>query len=147
MKTEISAAQLDHDVVGGQRRRALGLADALGVILQPAQQRGAQARFVRAAVRRRDGVAIGMDEAVLAGEPGDRPFDRAMLARFLDLAGEGLVDDQLLALDVGGEIILQAAREVKRRLRRALCRRRGARARNASGSRRRRTDRPSSAPS
>ena len=54
-----------HHVVGRQRARALGLADALGVILQAAQQGAAQTRFVRAAVGGRDRVAIGMDEAVL----------------------------------------------------------------------------------
>ena len=57
-----------------------------------------------------------MDEAVLAGDPGDRPFDRAVLAVLLDLAGEDLVDDQLLPLDVGGEIVLQAAGEMEDRL-------------------------------
>ena len=105
-----------HHVVGGERRGALRLADALGVVLQAAQQRGAQARFVGAAVRRRDGVAVGMDEAVLDRGPGDRPFDRAVLAVLLDLAGEGLVDDQFLTFDVGGEIVLQAAREMEGRL-------------------------------
>ena len=56
-----------HHVFAGDRRRALGLADPLGVILEAAQQRRAQARLMRAAVRGRDGVAIGMDEAVVVG--------------------------------------------------------------------------------
>ena len=116
MNSESSAAQPRHHVVGGERRGALRLADALGVVLEAAQQRGAQARFVSAAVRRRDGVAVGMDEAVLDGGPGDRPFDRAVLAVLLDLAGEGLVDDQFLPLDVGGEIVLQAAGKMEGRL-------------------------------
>ena len=137
-----------HHVVGGQRAGALGLADALGVILQGAQQRGAQARLVRAAVGRRDRVAIGMDEAVLGGEPGDRPFDRAVLARLLDLAGEDLIDDERLALDVGGEIVLEAAGKVEDRLGRDFrASREQRRARSASGFRRRRTDRPWSASS
>ena len=61
-----------------------------------------------------------MDEAVLGGEPGDRPFDRAVLAGLLDLAEERLIDDRRLALDVGGQIILQAAGEMERRLGRDL---------------------------
>ena len=46
------AAGADHDVFAGHGRDALFLADARGVILQAAQQRGAQAGFMRAAVRR-----------------------------------------------------------------------------------------------
>ena len=120
MNTEISAAQPDITSSVVSARGALGLADALGVVLERAQQRNAQARLVRAAVGRRDRVAIGMDEAVLAGEPGHRPFDRAVLAGLLDLAEERLLDDRLLALDVGGEIILQAAGEMEHRLGRDL---------------------------
>jgi hypothetical protein len=55
-----------HHVVGGHLRHALGLADALGVVAQAAQQRDAQALLVRAALRGRDRVAIGGGEAVLA---------------------------------------------------------------------------------
>ena len=75
------AAGAGHHVVAGDGRRALVLADALGVILEAAQQRRAQAGFVRAAVRRRDGVAVGVEEAVGVGGPGDRPFDRAVARR------------------------------------------------------------------
>ena len=39
------AAGADHDVFAGDRRGALALADALGVVLQAAEQRGAQARI------------------------------------------------------------------------------------------------------
>ena len=38
------AAGADHHVFAGDRRGALALADALGVVLQAAEQRGAQAR-------------------------------------------------------------------------------------------------------
>ena len=70
-------------------RGALGLADALGMVLQAAQQRDAQALLMRAAFGRRDGVAVGVDEAVIhAAQPGDRPFERAVAAGLLDLAGE-----------------------------------------------------------
>ena len=82
-----------HDVVGGERGGALRLANSLGVILQSAQQGGAQAGLVRAPVRGRDRVAIGMDETVRPREPRDRPFDGAVLALLLDPSGEGLVGD------------------------------------------------------
>ena len=106
---------IGHHVVGGQRARALGLAEALGVILEAAQQRAAQARFMGAAVGRGNRVAVGMDEAVLDSRPRDRPFDRAVLAFLFHLAGEGLVDHQFLTLDVGGEVILQAPGEAEDR--------------------------------
>ena len=67
-------AGADHHVVGGDRGGALALADALGVILEPAGERGAQAGFVGAAVGRRDGVAVGVEEAVGVGGPGHRPL-------------------------------------------------------------------------
>ena len=47
-----------HHVVRGDEGGALALADALGVILQSARERGAQAGFVCAAIGRRDGVAV-----------------------------------------------------------------------------------------
>ena len=94
-----------HDVVGRQRGRALALADAVRMVLETAQQGGAEARFMRAAVGRRDRVAIRMNEPVSAREPGDRPFDRAVLARLVDSAGEDLVGYEFLTLDVGGEIV------------------------------------------
>ena len=68
---------------------------------------------MRAAVGGRDRVAIGMHEAVLEAEPAQRPFDGAVLAGLLHFADERGVDHRLLALDVGGEIILQAAGEVE----------------------------------
>ena len=55
---------------------------------------------MRAAIGRRDRVAIGMDETIVVGEPGDRPFERAMAAGSFNLAGEDLVGDEILALDV-----------------------------------------------
>ena len=72
--------------------------------------------FVGSAIGRRNGVAIGVDEAVLARQPGDRPFERAVTAGLGDLAEERLIDDQLLALDVEGEKILQAAGKAEHRL-------------------------------
>ena len=71
-----------------------------------------------AAVRRRDRVAIGMNEAVVFGEPGDRPFERAVAALAADLAGKSFGGDAILLLDFAGEIIGEAAGEAECRLRR-----------------------------
>src|SRR5271166_4796268 len=90
------------------------------MILQPTQQSAAQARLVGAAVRRRDGVAVGMDEAVCGGEPRDRPLDRAVSSRSRDPAGEDLIGDEGLALDVRGKVVLEASGKMKHRLRRRL---------------------------
>ena len=100
-------------VLAGQDRGALGLADALGMVLQTAQKGGAQPCLMRAAVGGGDRVAIGMDEAVVLHEPGDRPFERAMPARLLDPAGKALFDDEGFALDILGEIVLKAAGKVE----------------------------------
>ncbi len=45
MKTEIMAAQPSMTSSAGQLGGALGLANAIGMILEPAQERGAEARF------------------------------------------------------------------------------------------------------
>ena len=84
------AAGAGHHVFGGDGRGALFLADARGVILQAAQQRGAQARFMGAAVGGGDGVAVGIEEAVGVGGPGHRPLHRAMPADLADGAGENI---------------------------------------------------------
>ena len=56
---------------------------------------------MRAAFAGRDGVAVGIDEAV-AAEPGYRPFERTVAALFLALAGEDVVFDVVDGdLDVG----------------------------------------------
>ena len=68
--------QLDavEDVVGGDVLGLL-LADQLAERADALGQRGAQARFVGAAVGGRDGVAIIAFDAALAPQrPGDRPF-------------------------------------------------------------------------
>ena len=57
----------NHHVLAGDRGRALALADAFGVVLEATQQRRAHARFMRAAVRGRDGVAVLVEEAVGVG--------------------------------------------------------------------------------
>ena len=70
-----------HDVVGGDDGGAL-VAGQVGVGLEAAEQHVAEPRLVRAALGRRDRVAVGADKTV-AGEPGDRPFDRAVAALML----------------------------------------------------------------
>ncbi len=67
-----------HDVFRRDRGAALALSDALGVILQAAQQCTAHARFVRAAIRRRHRVAVGGEKAVSIRRPCHRPFAAAM---------------------------------------------------------------------
>ena len=67
MNTESMAAQVAMTSSAVTAAGALGLADALGVVAQAAQQRDAQAGLVRAALGRGDGVAVGVDEAVLDG--------------------------------------------------------------------------------
>ena len=106
----------DHDVVRRQYGGAFGLADAFGMVLQSAQDRCAQSSLVGASVRGRDGVAIGMDEAVVLGEPRHRPFERAVAAGLLHLPGKHLVGDERLAADLLGQIVLEAAGEVEHRL-------------------------------
>ena len=109
-------AGADHDVVRGDRGGALALADALGVILQPAGQRRAQAGFVGAAVGRRNGVAIGVEKAVGVGGPGHRPLRRAVRAGLSRAAGENLGMHQRRAGERLRQIILEPVGEMKRRL-------------------------------
>ena len=118
MKTESMEAQvaITSSVVTAAMRFCL--VDALGVLAQAAQQRDAQAVLVRAAFGRRHRVAVRGREPVLVRHPGDRPFQRAVAAGLGDLAGEDLVGDQLLALDVVEQVVLQAVRELEGRFRR-----------------------------
>ena len=69
-------------------RGALFLSDTRGVIFQPAQQRRTQAGFVRAAVRRRDRVAVRVEEPVSVGGPGHRPFAPRRAAGLAGCTGE-----------------------------------------------------------
>src|SRR5687767_15128736 len=75
---------------------------------------------MRAAIGRRNGVAVGRDEAVFAAEPGDGPFDRAMAAGLRHLAGEYLIRDARPAFQTLFEKILEAAGEMQHRLFRRL---------------------------
>ncbi len=79
------------------------------MVAQGPQQRHAQTLLMRAAIRRGNGVAVGRAEPVLAGgEPGHGPFQRAV-AIATGLAGEDAIGNRVLALDVAGEIVAQAA--------------------------------------
>ena len=71
---------------------------------------------MRAAVLRRDRVAVGRHEPVRVRHPRDRPFDRAVAAGLADLAGENVGMDQRRAVQRGGEEVDQAALEVERLL-------------------------------
>ena len=96
---------------------ALAVAGELGIALQAAHQRAAEARFVRAALGRRHGVAVGADEAFLVVRPPHRPFDLAAgraVGLALGLAGEGLRHDGRPLADLRDQVVLQAAGEVER---------------------------------
>src|SRR5262249_59491391 len=67
-----------HHVITAHHGRALALAHALGMVLYAFQKRGAQTRFVRAAVGRRDGVAIGGEKSVAIGGSPHPPSRRAL---------------------------------------------------------------------
>ena len=105
-----------HHVVRGDRGGALALADTLGVILQPAGERGAQARFMGAAVGRRDGVAIGVEEAVGVGGPGHRPLNGPVCTDLACAARENVGMNQRGGGERLRQIILEPVGEVKRRL-------------------------------
>ncbi len=69
-----------------------------------------------AAVRGRNGVAVGLQEAVGVGGPGHRPFDRAVAAGLAGRAGENVGMHQRGAGEIAGEIVLQAFGETERGL-------------------------------
>ena len=66
-----------------------------------------------AAVRRRDGVAIGRREAVIAAEPGHRPFHRAVAVFLLGFSSEDFINNAGLAFQPFGEKVLQPAGEMQ----------------------------------
>ena len=81
---ELGVADEDRDhrlgavghVLAGDLRR-LAVADELAVGAQALEERRPKPGLVGAALGRRDGVAVGGDEAVALRGPVDRPFDRA----------------------------------------------------------------------
>ncbi len=114
MKIDSSAQAVDEHVVGGDLGAAL-VAGELAIGAQGFDQRRAQARLMGAAFRRRHGVAIGIEEAVGVGDPGNGPFHGAVAFALVGPAGEHVLGDGLLAFDAGGEKVLQPAGEVQHR--------------------------------
>ena len=102
-----------HHIVRRDDRRAL-VAGQFGIVLERPGECGAKALLMGAAIRRRDGVAIGRRETILAAKPRHRPFDRAVASFFLDAAGEDVIDHPVQAIDALGEEVFQAAGEMQR---------------------------------
>ena len=102
-------------VVGGDVGGAL-VGHSLAEVAQPLGEGRAQAVLVRAAVGRRNRVAVGVEEAVLVGDPAHRPLHRAVPVRLFVAAREHILCDAGLAVDGGLQIFLEAAREMERRL-------------------------------
>jgi hypothetical protein len=71
---------------------------------------------MRTAIRRRDGVAVGIEKAVGIRRPTDRPLRAAMGADLAGAAGENIRMHQSGAGERLGEIILQAVGEMEHRL-------------------------------
>jgi hypothetical protein len=74
---------------------------------------------VRAALRCRDRVAVGVHESV-AAMPGDGPLDRPVATGPLALAGKDVGSDLLFAAEARFQIVLQSAGEVEHGLGRCL---------------------------
>ena len=108
-------AGIGDDVLGRDLGGALFVGQ-FAVGFQAPDQGGAQAGLVGAAIGGRDGVAVGLDEAVgLAeadGRPGHGPFDGAGLALAFDAAREGRGDRVQLA-DPLGQGVGQTVGEVE----------------------------------
>ena len=112
-----SGGALDH-VLGGDDR-ALAITGEVGIALEAAQQRTAEARLVRATFGGRHGVAIGADEAFLVRRPPYGPFHLAAggaIGLAPRLAGKWLRHDGRPRADLGRQVILQAAGETERLL-------------------------------
>ena len=105
------ASRRNHHVFGGDDRGALVLCQ-LGIGFQALGERNAEARLMRAAFGRGNGVAIGMHDAV-ATVPGDRPFERTVAAGLFRLAGKDFAGDGEFLAHGRLKIILQSAGEVE----------------------------------
>ena len=133
-------------VVGGDLRRLL-VAGQLAIGPQRAQKGRPQRLLVRAALRRRHGVAVEAKIRLLVERPGDRPLDPALTVGELGLAHEGQLGDALALGQHGPQEILEPGREMEH-LVLGHIRHAGEQGsdRNASGSRRRETGTPCCAP-
>ena len=115
-------AAAGQQVVAGD---VLGLAvlGQLAIGADAFQDRGPEARLMRAALGRRHGVAVGLDEAVARGRPVDRPFDLAGNAETLaelDQPGKGPVGIGRGGAQLFAQIVRQPAGEVEGGLARGL---------------------------
>ena len=99
-------------VVGGDLGDLLG-AGQLAIGAERAEQRVAQRLLVRAAERRRHGVAIEAGVGLLVERPGDRPFDPARAAVELRLADERQLGDAFAPGERRLEEVLEAGREME----------------------------------
>ena len=76
---------------------------------------------MRAPFRRWNGVAIGMDKAVIdTAEPRNRPFERAVAALLFDFSGKNLIGNKRASFNIGGEIVFKAGWETENGLRRNI---------------------------
>ena len=104
-----------HHIVGGDVLRLLD-ADQLAKGADALHQRGAQPRFMRAAIRRGDGVGVPAIAAVRPERPGDRPFGATHRAREILRAGEEIPCRALPSGKLLGEVIGEAAGKLEHRL-------------------------------
>ena len=121
---ELRIADEDRQLGGHRRQQVLGrhlrrlaVAPVLAPCPQPLQQRGAEPRFMRAALRRRHRVAVGVQEPLPVLQPRNRPFRLAgRLARQCRLAGPDLGQHLPGRADVFHQAVAQAAGEMQHRL-------------------------------
>ena len=101
----------------GHDLRCAPVAALLAPGAQALQQRGAEPRLVRAALRGGDGVAVGVDEALALLQPGRPPIPpgRRRPGRSASPA-QGCGSTHGLLADIGRQAVAQAAREVQHRL-------------------------------
>ena len=112
MNTDSMAADVPITSSAVTCRRA-AVVGQLAVGAQALGQRRAQAGLVRAAVGRRDGVAVGARETVVVGDPRHRPFDRAVAVLALGAAGEQILGHHGASGDLARQVVGEATREAE----------------------------------
>ena len=108
-----------HHVVRRDRAGA-AIVGHLAVGLQALGHRRAKAGLVRAALRRRHCVAVGVQERFAIFRPGDGPFDPPAVVGQRDASGERRRRDAAAFLKAGVQEVLQPAGEVQDRFRRRV---------------------------
>ena len=94
-------------------RACLAIADQLAMRTQATAERAAETGFMRAAFRRRDRVAVGVEEPLGIDRPGDRPFDATLFVGEGRFASERFFGDRAAAIEAGGQKLGEPAREVE----------------------------------